>query len=65
MTEQESSRHLYFQSSGMDAVQRRLVILKARGENNSFITLGNSSLRVKHSVPVVDEGWRVAGPYHY
>lgn len=46
-------------------MQRRLVILKARGENNSFITLGNSSLRVKHSVPVVDEGWRVAGPYHY
>lgn len=63
-TELESSRHLDFQRSGTDTVHCRLAIIKARGENK-FIISGSSSLRVKHSVPVVDEGWRVAGPYHY
>lgn len=36
VTELESSRHLYFQSSGTDAVHCRLAIIKARGENNSL-----------------------------
>lgn len=36
VTELESSRHLYFQSSGIDAVHCRSATLKARGESNSL-----------------------------
>lgn len=42
VTELESSGHLYFQSSGTDAVHCRSAILKAHGEINSL------SSRVAH-----------------